>query len=210
MANSIPNYTLSEISFLGSFPSVQVAPSSVLPEFAFIGRSNVGKSSLINYICDRKKLAKTSSTPGKTQHINLFNIEDKWLLADLPGYGYAKISKQIKGKFGSMIENYLSSRNNLVTAFVLLDLRHDPQAADIEQIQWLGAEGIPFSFIFTKADKLRGITPELQVEKYMEVIATLFEQMPNYFISSAAARRGKEDILDYINYVACTNYTQRT
>ncbi|MCL4111167.1 UNVERIFIED_CONTAM: hypothetical protein GTU68_038509 [Idotea baltica] len=204
MSNSIPNYTLQEIKFLGSFPSIHKAPVTGIPEFAFIGRSNVGKSSLINYICDRKKLAKTSSTPGKTQHINLFNIDEKWVLADLPGYGYAKISKKIKGKFGAMIENYLLQRSDLVTAFLLLDLRHDPQEVDIQQMRWLGEKGVPFSVIFTKTDKLKEHAVEKQVEQYIEKLQMHFEFMPNHFISSASGRKGKEDILDYINYVAGT------
>ena len=204
MANNVPNYTLADISFLGSFPSNHRAPSTGLPEFAFIGRSNVGKSSLINYICDRKKLAKTSSTPGKTQHINLFSIDEKCVLADLPGYGYAKISKKIKGKFSAMIETYLLQRSDLVTAFLLLDLRHEPQEPDIEQMQWLGAKGVPFSVIFTKADKLKGHAVDEQVNRYIAKLQEHFEFMPNHFVSSASGRRGKEDILDYINYVAGT------
>ena len=204
MSNNVPNYTLQEINFLGSFPNTQKTPVTGVPEFAFIGRSNVGKSSLINYLCDRKKLAKISSTPGKTQHINLFNIDEKWVLADLPGYGYAKISKKIKGKFGAMIETYLLQRSDLVTAFLLLDLRHDPQEPDIQQMRWLGQKEVPFSIIFTKADKLKEHAVDQQVESYIEKLSSHFEYMPNHFVSSASGRRGKEEILDYINYVAGT------
>lgn len=204
MSNNVPNYSLQEISFLGSFPYVQQAPESKLPEFAFIGRSNVGKSSLINYLCDRKKLAKISSTPGKTQHINLFSIDNKWMLADLPGYGFAKISKKIKRRFGGMIETYLQQRDNLVTVFLLLDLRHDPQKPDLEEMEWLGENGIPFSMIFTKADKVSANSIDEKVQTYLGILRETYETLPNYFVSSAAGRIGREEILDYINYVAHT------
>ena len=134
MSNSVPKHTIHEISFVGSFPTHSVAPKIDLPEFAFVGRSNVGKSSLINFLSDRKNIAKTSSTPGKTQMINLFNVDEAWVLADLPGYGYARVSKKKRAKFSGMIETYLKKRENLATVFLLIDIRHDPQEADISQI----------------------------------------------------------------------------
>ncbi len=202
MSNSVPKHSLQDITFLGSFPNVTKAPISELPEYAFIGRSNVGKSSLINYLCDRKKIAKISSTPGKTQLINLFNVDNRWVLADLPGYGYARISKKIKNKFGAMIENYLLHRENLVTAFLLLDIRHDPQVLDIERMQWLGEKAIPFSLIFTKADKIKPAAVQERVRRYTEILTSYFDDLPNYFVTSTSARLGREDVLDYINYIA--------
>jgi len=201
MSNSVPKHTIDEISFVGSFPNVSTAPVLNLPEFAFIGRSNVGKSSLINYISDRKNIAKTSSTPGKTQMINLFTVDDKWVLTDLPGYGYARVSKKKRAKFGDMIETYLLKRSEIATIFLLIDIRHDPQEADINQTKWLAEKGIPFSMIFTKADKLKPHAISDQVALYMEKVDEFLSHRPNYFITSATQCSGAQDVLDYIYFV---------
>ena len=140
---------------MGTFPKVELCPTTKLPEFAFIGRSNVGKSSLINMLCGRKALAKTSSTPGETQAINLFEINGNWQLADLPGYGYAKVSKSIREQFGFMIKNYLKLRTNLFCTFILIDVRLSPQEVDLEMINWMGENEVPFYIVFTKTDKLK-------------------------------------------------------
>ena len=202
MTNSVPNHGIDSITFLGSFPKVSFCPTSELPEFAFVGRSNVGKSSLINYLCDRKKLAKTSGTPGKTQLINLFEVDDNWILADLPGYGYAKLSKKKRAKFTVMIENYLKERPNLITVFLLIDSRVSPQQSDLEHIKWLGDQGIAFSIIFTKADKLKPKELENNTGVFLKTMNDMFHEEPNHFITSAAGRTGAQDVLDYINYVA--------
>ena len=202
MTNSVPNHRIEQITFLGSFPKVNIAPKHKLPEFAFIGRSNVGKSSLINYLCDRKKLAKTSSTPGKTQLINLFEVDKKWVLADLPGYGYARISKKMRAKWSVMIEAYLQQRESLVTVFLLIDSRVSPQQSDLEQLTWLGENHIPFSIIFTKADKLKQTELDDNIAVFLKALGNIFDEEPNYFITSSAGRRGADEVLDYIDYVA--------
>jgi len=170
-----------------------------------MGRSNVGKSSLINYLCDRRKIAKTSSTPGKTQLINLFNVDDKWVLTDLPGYGYARISKKKRQAWRSMINGYLNHREELVTVFLLLDSRHSPQDLDIEQMRWLAANGIPFSLVFTKCDKLKPMELESNLEVYLLRLRSEFDPLPNYFMTSAESRIGREDLLDYIHFVTLEN-----
>jgi len=202
MSNSVPNHRIHSITFLGSFPKVSIAPKRDIPEYAFIGRSNVGKSSLINYICDRKKLAKTSGTPGKTQLINLFEVDDKWVLADLPGYGYARISKKIRSKWSTMIEQYLLKRENLRTVFILIDSRVTPQESDLERISWLGENNIPFSVIFTKADKLKPHELAANVKRFMDRLSEDYEDLPNHFVTSSSKKVGAEDLLDYIDYVS--------
>ncbi|MEL6123355.1 MAG: ribosome biogenesis GTP-binding protein YihA/YsxC [Bacteroidota bacterium] len=202
MSNSVPNTDKHNITFLGSFPDVRKAPPSALPEFAFIGRSNVGKSSLINYLCNRKKLAKTSGTPGKTQYINLFDVEGEWILADLPGYGYARISKRIREKWGKLIEHYLTKRENLRTAFLLVDSRHEPIDSDLEQIRWLGKREVPFSLVFTKADKLKPDEIERNVNMYMQRLEKEYETLPNHFVTSASGKMGRVELLDYIDHVS--------
>jgi len=201
MSNSVPKYHIQNVSFLGSFPNIEKAPKTELPEFCFIGRSNVGKSSLINYICNRKKLAKTSSTPGKTQHINLYNVEDNWVLADLPGYGYAKISKKMRSKWGRMIEQYLLRREMLCCVFLLIDSRIPAQSIDLEMIDWLGEHQIPFILIFTKTDKLK--TKELQTSTvaFYSHLKETWEELPQHIITSAEKGRGREQILDLITDV---------
>ena len=186
--------------FLVSNSSVAKCPQDRLPEYAFIGRSNVGKSSLINMITDRKNLAKTSSRPGKTQLINHFLINKNWYLVDLPGYGYARVSKKAKKEFQKFITNYFEEREQLVSAFVLIDCRHEPQPIDREFMQYLGESEIPFSIIFTKADKLKPKALEKNIEAYKQsLLEGAWEEMPNYFVSSAAHGSGKDEILNYIS-----------
>lgn len=198
MPNTVPNYHLQNITFLGSFPDVDKAPKTDLPEFAFIGRSNVGKSSLINYLCHRKNLAKTSSTPGKTQLINLFNVEDKWMLADLPGYGYAKISKKMREKWGKMIENYLISRADLCCVFVLIDIRIPPQEIDIDMVNWLGEHQIPFLLIFTKADKVKRAEMNTNLIAFFNRLREHWAELPEYLVSSSNKDLGRHEILEFI------------
>jgi len=170
-----------------------------MPEYAFIGRSNVGKSSLINMLTNKKSLAKTSGRPGKTQLINHFLINKNWYLVDLPGYGYAKVSKSAKKTFQKFITQYFALREQLVSAFVLVDIRHKPQTIDLEFMQWLGEHAIPFSIIFTKADKLKPKAIENHVEAYKTILLETWEEMPNYFITSSSNDIGKEAVLDYID-----------
>lgn len=172
-----------------------------MPEYAFIGRSNVGKSSLINMLCGRKSLAKTSSTPGKTQLINHFLINDQWYLVDLPGYGYAKVAKSLNKTWQKFITDYLIKRENLMNVFVLIDARHPAQKIDLEFMQWLGEKGIPFSMIFTKLDKLTTTEKSKFFPAYQKQMLELWEEMPPYFISSAITADGREEILDYIQEV---------
>jgi len=184
--------------FVVSNSDVEKCPKSRLPEYAFIGRSNVGKSSLINMLTSRKSLAKTSGRPGKTQLINHFLINKNWHLVDLPGYGYARVSKRSKKVFQKFITQYFGLREQLVTAFVLIDVRHAPQSIDLEFMEWLGENNIPFSIIFTKADKLRPLAIKNQVEDYKSILLETWEEMPNYFITSSSKNIGKDDVLGYI------------
>jgi len=174
-------------------------PSGKVLEYAFIGRSNVGKSSLINMITNHKKLAKISSAPGKTQLVNHFLINDGWYLVDLPGYGYAKVSKKSREKFSELIKGYILNREQLVVLFVLVDVRHDPQKIDLEFMQWLGEKRIPFSLVFTKADKLSSSKLHKSLLNYKKKMLEQWEVMPSYFVSSSEDKRGKEEILDYID-----------
>ncbi len=185
--------------FVMSNSDVEKCPKTRLPEYAFIGRSNVGKSSLINMLTGKKSLAKTSGRPGKTQLINHFLINKNWYLVDLPGYGYAKVSKSSKKTFQKFITAYFSLREQLVSAFVLVDIRHEPQTIDLEFMQWLGEHGIPFSIVFTKADKLRPKAIENHIEAYKSVLLETWESMPNYFITSSSNETGKEAVLGYID-----------
>lgn len=174
-------------------------PTSSLPEYAFIGRSNVGKSSLINLICNKKRLAKTSSRPGKTQLINHFLINNNWYLVDLPGYGYARVSKTQKKVFQSFITQYFKKREQLVSAFLLIDVRHAPQTIDLNFMQWLGENQIPFSLVFTKADKLKPKALEKNIKEYTdEMLDTAWETLPPVFVTSSLKRSGSEALLQYI------------
>ena len=189
---------IKSVDFVKSSSKWQECPEANLPEYAFIGRSNVGKSSLINAMMDRKDLAKTSQTPGKTQLINHFLVNETWYLTDLPGYGYAKVSKTLRKSFEKLITNYILNRNNLVNLFVLVDIRHAPQKIDIEFMQWCGESGIPFSIIFTKADKLKPKAIENQVKAYHDELLQFWEELPQSYITSAEKKEGGDAILDFI------------
>ena len=192
---------IKQAAFVVSNTQVAKCPTHKLPEYAFIGRSNVGKSSLINMLTNHKGLAKTSSKPGKTQLINHFLINKEWYLVDLPGYGYAKVSKQSKKTFQQFITNYFKKRRELVSAFVLVDIRHEPQKIDLEFMQWLGENAIPFAIVFTKADKLTEKQIQEHVASYSEILLEQWEEMPPYFITSSENRLGKEDLLSYIETI---------
>lgn len=178
---------------------VDKCPKDTLPEYAFIGRSNVGKSSLINMLTNHKNLAKTSGRPGKTQLINHFLINKNWFLVDLPGYGYARVSKSSKKKFQKFITDFFEKRQQLVSAFVLIDLRHEPQKIDLEFMEYMGESGIPFSIIFTKADKLKPKAIERNAEAYMKELLKTWEETPNYFITSSTSAVGRDEVLQFID-----------
>lgn len=191
---------ITSAEFVMSNSNVAKCPNEPLPEYAFIGRSNVGKSSLINMLVDRKGLAKTSGRPGKTQLINHFKINKNWFLVDLPGYGYARVSKKDKKVFQKYITEYFQERKQLVCGFVLVDIRHDPQPVDLEFMEWLGTHQIPFSIIFTKADKLKQAVIEKQANAYLQVLLEgAWEEAPPHFITSSANRIGRDELLHYID-----------
>tara|TARA_B100001093_G_scaffold246569_1_gene236067 strand:- start:44 stop:661 length:618 start_codon:yes stop_codon:yes gene_type:complete len=182
--------------FIISSTDVTKCPKSLFPEYAFIGRSNVGKSSLINSICNKKNLAKTSSTPGKTQLINHFLINENWYLVDLPGYGYARVSKTKKKIFQKFITNYFKNRFNLVNAFLLIDIRHEPQPIDLKFMEWLCKNLIPFSIVFTKADKLKPMVLERNISNYKnDMLSTNWEEIPRMFITSSLHNTGGKEVL---------------
>lgn len=181
--------------------TVSQCPTGDRPEFAFIGRSNVGKSSLINMLCNNKGLAKTSAIPGKTLLINHFLINREWFIVDLPGYGYAKRSKSVQKKLEQMISQYILMRPQLVNVFVLIDIRHEQMKIDREFIDWLGESGIPFSVVFTKADKLSKSKAKQNADKWMHSMLDTWEQLPPYFITSSADAIGRDDVLDYIETI---------
>lgn len=184
--------------FVVSNSTVRACPVTDKREFAFIGRSNVGKSSLINMLTGQHKLAKTSQTPGKTQLINHFEINNEWLIADLPGYGFAKVSKVQRAKFETMITDYLLKRENLVTTFVLVDSRLEPQKIDIEFMNWCGEKGVSFSIIFTKIDKLSSSELQRNLAKYKKEMLKYWEELPPIFTTSSDSNFGKEKVLNYI------------
>ena len=185
--------------FVMSNSDVAKCPKDRLPEYAFIGRSNVGKSSLINMLMQRKNLAKTSGRPGKTQLINHFLINKNWYLVDLPGYGYARVSKSSKKTFQKFIVDYFQNREQMVLAFVLVDCRHEPQPIDMEFMQWMGENGIPFSIIFTKADKLKPMALQRNIQDYSHRMLETWEEMPPYFVTSSSNATGREEVLKYID-----------
>ncbi len=188
--------------FVISNTDVSKCPKEHLPEYAFIGRSNVGKSSLINMLMQRKGLAKTSGRPGKTQLINHFKINNNWFLVDLPGYGYARVSKTAKKKFQKFITNYFEKRKQLVAAFVLIDIRLEAQKIDLEFMQLLGENNIAFAIIFTKADKLKPEMIDETVENYKkQLLEDVWEDVPPYFVTSATKYLGREDVLNYIEKI---------
>lgn len=180
---------------------VSQCPKDVKPEYAFIGRSNVGKSSLINMLCAHKGLAKTSSTPGKTLLINHFIINKEWYLVDLPGYGFAKRSKSVQQKLQQMIMSYILQREQLVNTFVLVDIRHEPMKVDLDFVNWLGASSVPFTIIFTKADKLSQGRARQNAEAWMKSLEESWEELPPYFITSAEQKTGREEVLSYIESI---------
>lgn len=192
---------ITKAQFVISAPAIDKSPSDNRPEYAFIGRSNVGKSSLINMLCNKKSLAKTSSVPGKTLLINHFLINDDWYLVDLPGYGYAKRSKKERENIARMIESYVSKRQQLANLFVLIDIRHEQQRADRQFIDWLGNNQIPFAIIFTKADKLSKSRCASNAKSWMNQLKDTWEELPKYFISSSVDRTGRTEILDYIDEI---------
>ena len=186
--------------FVISNSDVAKCPNEPIPEYAFIGRSNVGKSSLINMLTERKSLAKISGRPGKTQLINHFKINGNWFLVDLPGYGYARVSKRDKKTFQKYITDYFIKRKQLLSAFVLVDVRHEPQKIDMEFMEFLGENMIPFSIIFTKADKLNPKVIEKNVDSYIkQLLDGVWEEAPNYFITSSSKNIGRDEVLYYID-----------
>ena len=192
---------IKQAAFVISAPMVSMCPKDTKPEYAFIGRSNVGKSSLINMLCRHKGLAKTSQTPGKTLLINHFIVNKEWYVVDLPGYGFAKRSKSEVQKLDQMIRGYILGREQLVNTFVLVDIRLEPQAIDLEFMNWLGLSGVPFSIVFTKADKLSTQKVAQNVETYRQKLLETWEEMPPYFITSAEKGNGRDEVLDYIEQI---------
>lgn len=188
-----------QAEFVVSNSSVSKCPDSIFPEYAFIGRSNVGKSSLINMLTNHKGLAKVSGRPGKTQLINHFLINKSWYLVDLPGYGYAQVSKSSKRVFQKFITDYFSKRKQMVSAFVLIDIRHRPQPIDLEFMRWLAESSVPFSIVFTKADKLPTTQQSLNIASYRSLMLESWQQMPTYFVTSSDKKMGREALLSYID-----------
>jgi len=187
--------------FVISSPKVSKCPNDNKAEYAFIGRSNVGKSSLINMLCNHKGLAKTSATPGKTLLINHFIINDAWYIVDLPGYGFARRSKTQQEELAQMISGYILQREQLINVFVLIDIRHDQQQIDNEFIDWLGEHEIPFSIVFTKADKLGPVKAKQNASNWMQKMNERWEELPPYFITSAEKKTGREELLNYIDEI---------
>ena len=190
---------ITNAKYIISSTTVGKCPNDTKPEFAFIGRSNVGKSSLINMLCNHKGLAKTSATPGKTLLINHFLINTEWYLVDLPGYGYAKRSKIIQEKLDHMIRSYILLRKQLINVFVLIDIRHEQQKVDREFVDWLGESQVPFTIIFTKADKLGRVKARQNAEAWMKQLLDTWKSLPPYYISSSQEKTGRDEILAYIN-----------
>ncbi len=190
---------ITQANFIISNTDVKKCPDPNKPEYAFIGRSNVGKSSLINMLTKNKGLAKISGRPGKTQLINHFSINnDEWYLVDLPGYGYAQVSKSLIGSFDKIIRSYILNRENLVCLFVLVDSRHNPQKKDIEFMNWLGENGVPFVIVFTKIDKLSSSELSQNVQTYKKEMLKEWETLPQIFLTSSSSRDGKDEIVDFI------------
>lgn len=187
--------------FIISNAVVSKCPNTNNPEYAFIGRSNVGKSSLINMLTGRSKLAKTSATPGKTMLINHFLINRSWYIVDLPGYGYAKRGFKGQEQIRNIIESYILQRPQMTSLFVLIDSRHEPQPIDLQFIEWLGENGIPFSLVFTKADKLKAGKLKANVESYLKKLEEQWEELPPCFVTSSESRQGRKEILDYIETI---------
>lgn len=189
---------IKQAEFVISNTDIEKCPKERVPEYAFIGRSNVGKSSLINMLTERKSLAKTSGKPGKTQLINHFKINQEWFLVDLPGYGYAKVSKKDRSIFAKFIYEYLEKRENLICTFVLVDSRHEPQKIDMQFMEWLGRKGIPFVIVFTKMDKLSSSQLNKNLSKYKTEMLKTWEEVPQSFMSSSESGLGRLEILKFI------------
>ena len=187
--------------YKGSSPRADMCPQTTLPEYAFIGRSNVGKSSLINMLANRSKLAMTSSTPGKTMLVNHFLINNEWYLVDLPGYGFALRGKREMDKLWNLISHYVLEREQLTCLFVLIDIRHEPQKKDIDFINFIGENGVPFAIVFTKADKLTKQKAQKNVEDYLTQLREQWEELPPHFITSSSSKMGREELLDYIESI---------
>ena len=192
---------ITSATYIGSKPNHTQCPNDQRPEYAFIGRSNVGKSSLINALTERRNLALTSSTPGKTMCINHFLINNEWYLVDLPGYGYAQRGKKEVEKLKNMISGYVLEREQLTCLFVLIDIRHDPQKVDMAFLHFLGSNEVPFAIVFTKADKLAPSKIKPTVQKYLATLQEEWEELPPHFITSSANKLGREDILSYIENI---------
>ena len=192
---------INKSEFVISDAVVDKCPSDNKAEYAFIGRSNVGKSSLINMLCNHKGLAKTSSTPGKTLLINHFIINNEWYIVDLPGYGFAKHSKVIQKELEQMISSYFLQREQLVNVFVLIDIRHEQQKIDREFVDWLGESNVPFAIVFTKADKLGPIKAKQNAATWMQKLKDRWEELPTYFITSAERKNGRDELLNYIDEI---------
>lgn len=190
---------ITKSQFVISNTDLDKCPNTSIPEYAFIGRSNVGKSSLINMLATRKKLAMTSSHPGKTKLINHFLMNESWHLVDLPGYGYAKEGKSSRESFGKIISDYILNRKQLTCLFVLIDIRHKPQKVDLEFINWVGEKGVPMCIVFTKADKINKVTVHTNVATYTESLYEIWDELPPIFITSSIKRNGKDEILEYID-----------
>ena len=200
---------ITSAEFVISNTDVKKCPAGIFPEYAFIGRSNVGKSSLINMLTARKGLAMTSATPGKTMLINHFLINQSWYLVDLPGYGYARRGQKGKDQIRTIIEDYILEREQMTNLFVLIDSRLEPQKIDLEFMEWLGENGIPFSIIFTKADKLKGGRLKMNINAYLRELGKQWEELPPYFVSSSEDRTGRTEILDYIENISKEVYKNK-
>ncbi|WP_294607928.1 ribosome biogenesis GTP-binding protein YihA/YsxC [uncultured Bacteroides sp.] len=192
---------ITSAEFVISNTDVKKCPTGTFPEYAFIGRSNVGKSSLINMLTGRKGLAMTSATPGKTMLINHFLINNSWYIVDLPGYGYARRGQKGKTQIQRIIEDYILEREQMTNLFLLIDSRLDPQTIDLEFMEWLGEHGVPFSIVFTKGDKLKGGRLNTNIQQYLKKLKEQWEELPPYFVTSSENRMGKKELLDYIESI---------
>jgi GTP-binding protein len=190
---------ITKAEFISSYADVRKCPAPGKAEFAFIGRSNVGKSSLINMLTQTKDLAKTSSKPGKTQTINHFLINESWYLVDLPGYGYASVSKTLREGFGQMIEDYVQKRENLSCIFILIDSRLEPQKNDLSFINWVGSKGVPLAIVFTKVDKLKLNELQRNIQQFKKAVLADWEELPPMLVTSAEKKTGRDEVLDFIN-----------
>lgn len=192
---------ITNAEFVISNTDVKKCPAGIFPEYAFIGRSNVGKSSLINMLTGRKGLAMTSATPGKTMLINHFLINNSWYIVDLPGYGYARRGQKGKTQIQRIIEDYILEREQMTNLFLLIDSRLDPQTIDLEFMEWLGEHGVPFSIVFTKGDKLKGGRLNTHIQEYLRKLSEQWEELPPYFVTSSENRMGRKELLDYIESI---------